>query len=184
MTDRIRYRTNARKALEALVFLAKERPGLSFYYVAKIFYFADKLHLSRYGRPVLGDRYIAMDHGPVPSLIYDLLKANPFLEPDLLDAAEGALDVSRANGHPVVRARRDPNLRLLSRTDIDTLRDSIEQYASASVTSLRNATHRERAYQEASANGDMDYALMIDESDPNRDRLLEEIRQTAPTLAL
>src|SRR5712672_1956972 len=34
---------------------------------AKLFYFADKEHLLRYGRPIIGDVYFALNLGPVPS---------------------------------------------------------------------------------------------------------------------
>ncbi|OQY45782.1 MAG: hypothetical protein B6240_08350 [Desulfobacteraceae bacterium 4572_87] len=46
-----------------------------FHKVFKILFFADQKHLSRYGRPVVGDYYVAMRHGPVPSRIYDILKS-------------------------------------------------------------------------------------------------------------
>jgi uncharacterized phage-associated protein len=38
-------------------------------------YFADRKHLEKYGRFICGDSYVAMKHGPVPSEIYDILKA-------------------------------------------------------------------------------------------------------------
>lgn len=43
--------------------------------LCKILYFADQRHLSLYGRGITGDTYIAMQYGPVPSNIDDLLKA-------------------------------------------------------------------------------------------------------------
>ena len=48
---------------------------------AKLLFFADKLHLNRYGRPILGDCYFCLDHGPVPSFslneMNDALDVNP-----------------------------------------------------------------------------------------------------------
>jgi hypothetical protein len=34
---------------------------------------ADKRHLAEYLRPIVGDRYVVMDLGPIPSHPYDLL---------------------------------------------------------------------------------------------------------------
>lgn len=43
--------------------------------LSKILYFADQHHLSLYGRSITGDTYIAMQYGPVPSNVDDILKA-------------------------------------------------------------------------------------------------------------
>src|SRR5260370_40593805 len=42
--------------------------------LAKLLYFSDKSHLLTYARPIIGDRYIKMDFGPVPSQAYNLMK--------------------------------------------------------------------------------------------------------------
>lgn len=43
--------------------------------VFKTLYFADMLHLSKYGRSITRDVYIAMEFGPVPSKTDDIFKA-------------------------------------------------------------------------------------------------------------
>ena len=45
--------------------------------IFKILWFADLYHLKKYGRTVTGDTYIAMNNGPVPSVLYDEMKQNP-----------------------------------------------------------------------------------------------------------
>lgn len=63
-------------ALNAILYVARkmgERKDI--HKICKILYFADQAHLSRYGRNITGDTYIAMKYGPVPSHIYDLFKA-------------------------------------------------------------------------------------------------------------
>lgn len=42
--------------------------------VFKVMYFADRKHIAEYGRTILGDTYVAMKNGPVPSKIYDCVK--------------------------------------------------------------------------------------------------------------
>jgi len=60
-----RYRSE--KVRQAVAYIASKLPGReNMYKVLKVMYFADKLHLKRYGRVIFGDRYIAMKHGPVP----------------------------------------------------------------------------------------------------------------------
>lgn len=180
----IRYKTNPKKVLEALVWLVNAKPRLSFYYIAKILYFADKAHLTQFGRPVLGDQYIAMEHGPVPSLIYDMLKHNPFLDPETLNAVSKAIQVRNDGGVPTVTPLRLADVSVLSRTDIAALQESINTYSNLSVKTLRQLTHAERAYREASANAEMDYALMLDEGLPDLETKIQEIETASGTLAL
>ena len=82
----IRFLFDEKKALEALVLVAGDWPGISTFYAAKVFFLAEKQHLNQFGRPVVGDRYIAMRNGPVPSTLYDWFKGNFELteEPDLV----------------------------------------------------------------------------------------------------
>lgn len=178
VSERIRFQVNWEKALEALVWLSETRPGITFYYVAKVFFYADKMHLQKYGRPVLGDRYVAMEHGPVPSMVYNILKKEDFLDPDILDAAASSINISH-DTHPAVHNKREPALDYFSETDLQCLEEAVKKYADMPISQLRRLTHQERAYVEAQLNGEMDYSLMIDEDVPDRDELIEEIQETA-----
>lgn len=63
-------------ALNALLFVLSRLGGKSdMHKLCKILYFADQRHLSLYGRSITGDTYIAMQYGPVPSNVDDILKA-------------------------------------------------------------------------------------------------------------
>src|SRR3954465_16031103 len=124
MPSSIRFNFNPEKALEALVWIAARDPGITFYYIVKVLYYADKLHLNRFGRPILGDRYIAMEHGPVPSVVYDMLGRDRFLDPDLIARVEAGLEFGSGRP-PTVRAKRDANTQVLSRTDIECLQNEI-----------------------------------------------------------
>ncbi|MEQ1715723.1 MAG: Panacea domain-containing protein, partial [Hyphomicrobium sp.] len=79
-----RFRINWAKVVEAIDFVATLKPGVTQYYIGKILFFADREHLLDYGRPITGDRYVAMEHGPVPSAIRDILKADSDGPDDLL----------------------------------------------------------------------------------------------------
>lgn len=63
------------RAVELILYVAKRLRYPTLHSVSKILYFADREHLSRHGSLLSGDNYVAMRHGPVPSGIYDLLKA-------------------------------------------------------------------------------------------------------------
>jgi len=92
---RFEFDENAVKA--ALHFLQQRLPGLTKHQAFKLLYFADLRHLERYGRPITGDQYVAMDYGPVPSNTYDLVKIPgrelPPIEGDLDELSDSDLEV-------------------------------------------------------------------------------------------
>ena len=180
MTTKIRFRVNEDKALESVVWLAAEKPDIDFFHISKILFFADLAHLALYGRPILGDHYVAMENGPVPSLVYNILKSDPYLSPDLLEKITSAFEVNRPN----VKACRKPDLDFFSESDIECLASALRTYGDMSFRTLSRLTHEHPAYVAASLNGEMDYALMFDENTPDREAILEELREKAPYLVL
>lgn len=64
------------KAVNSILYALKQLGGSTdMHKLCKILYFADQRHLSQYGRSITGDTYIAMQFGPVPSCVDDILKA-------------------------------------------------------------------------------------------------------------
>ena len=104
-----RFAFNESKAVEAVVLVATDWPGITPFFLAKTVFFADRNHLREYGRPITGDAYMAMPDGPVPSSIYDMVKDNVdfFGDPQ---AIHDAFEIKRTNRYPEVYARRKPNL--------------------------------------------------------------------------
>lgn len=70
----LKFQFSEKKAVEALTYIASKWPGITAFYASKVLFFAEKLHLNRYCRPIIGDTFIAMPYGPVPSTIYDFIK--------------------------------------------------------------------------------------------------------------
>ncbi len=60
--------TSYKKATQALNFFAQKKDGkINKMKAIKLIYLADRLHLRKYGRPIVGDIYWAMKLGPVGS---------------------------------------------------------------------------------------------------------------------
>lgn len=175
----VKFRVNPQKLVESIVWIAQRLPGSSRYTVLKTLFYADKYHLECFGRPVTGDTYIKMAAGPVASLAYDLIKRSEYLPTYLLEAADAAFANEGTGKYPTVKALRAPNLEWFSGTDIDCLERAADYCAGKDFSELKDATHQERAWQEASMNGEMDFALFIGDDVPNREELLDYIRETA-----
>jgi uncharacterized phage-associated protein len=135
------------KALEVLLYVVRECPDM--YTALKLLYFADKEHLSRYGRIISSDHYVAMSHGPVPSGTYDLVKYVRNNSSYLLTIPlDKAFKVEDNNIIPL----RDPNLEMLSSSEIECLDSAIARYASMSFGQLRRLSHSDPAFKAADEN--------------------------------
>jgi len=177
----IRFRINYDKCLEGIQLLAARYPGITQYYIGKVFFFADREHLRDWGRPISGDRYVAMQHGPVPSTIYDLLKDTSGEPDEIVDSLLRRVSV-RTDGNRIQVFSREntPNFRALSRTDEEYLRDSLATYGHMSFESLKNLSHQDPAYEaawsEPGLNNEMDVRLWFEDSP----EMLDELLETAP----
>ena len=55
------------KFASAVAYLVQLKPGLTKKQLCKLLFLADKQHLLRYGRTITGDRYFALEQGPIPT---------------------------------------------------------------------------------------------------------------------
>ncbi len=127
------------KAINAVLFILKELGETDFHKIFKILYFADQKHLVDFGRPIIGDSYIKMQNGPVPSAIYDMLKE--------AKATNSNSIYFNVNRH-FVNSDKEPNLDFLSESDIECIKLSIFENKDLSFNALKNKSHDE-AYNQS-----------------------------------
>lgn len=172
----LRFQFDEKKGVEVLTYVASKWPGLTAFYASKVLFFAEKFHLNRYSRPIVGDTFIAMPNGPVPSTLYDFIKGHLEQSGDP-EAIVAALSIEQ-QPYPRVDARRQPDLDALSQTDIECLDEAIEFCRGRKFPALSDLTHQERAWREAPVNGPMDYEHMIGDG-PDREAIVAEAREFA-----
>ncbi len=175
----LKFAFNEAKAIEALAYIASRHAGFTPFFVSKILFFAEKWHLNRYGRPIMADTYVAMPRGPVPSTVKNFIDGNWnwVEEPEgLAEAVSFQRNTGPARLNP---GRREPNLDLLSESDIECLGEAIDFCACRTLGVLSNLTHFEKAWAEADPNQAMDYENFVDDDNPNKDEILEIARETA-----
>ena len=137
---------DADKAVEVLLYVAARVPNM--YHALKVMYFADRLHLERYGRLIYGDSYVAMDKGPVPSAAYDLVKVargDGFYCP-----APEIREVLQVRDHTLL-PQRDPRPEYLSESDVECLDEAIAAYGHMGFGRLMRLSH-DAAYRSADQN--------------------------------
>src|SRR4030095_14202545 len=120
----VSFRFDFAKARAALLYLASQNlPAFDKGKACKLLFLADKLHLVRFSRPITGDRYWALEPGPVPSTLLCLLnqvETQKFTDKDARALAEG-LDLDRAFVNPHLRARDPADTKPPSPSAVDPL---------------------------------------------------------------
>lgn len=112
------FRFDPQKALEAILYIADRLPCRATRLIlSKVFYMTDKLSLEMYGRFTCGDRYVAMEYGPVPSGVYDIIKGKLPVDPTAF----------RTSGY-YINPNRPPNETLLSESDMECLDSVLRKY--------------------------------------------------------
>jgi uncharacterized phage-associated protein len=156
------FRFDEEKALSVILYIAKElwdpnRKGKpDFHKIFKILYFADQKHLVRYGRPVVGDYYVAMEHGPVPSNIYDILKS--VRGDSIFDDVKGFGSYFDVKSH-YVYPKKAPDMDAFSESDVECLKESMEENQYLTFKELKKKSHDE-AYDKATKDDKISYRAM------------------------
>jgi len=173
------YNISHKKAIEVIVWLSNKQPRIDIYHIVKIMFFADKMHINQYGRPLIGDTYIKMQYGPVPSVIHDLITDSMWLSPRQAKKISTSIKVGSKKEFYPVTALRGADLSYFSKSDLKCLLESFERYKDSSFDELYTLTHKERCYIETTEKSPIDYALMIDDDNPNRDEIINHISETS-----
>lgn len=176
------------KVINAVAYFASEGVnGLTKLKALKLLYLADRHHLYKYGRPITGDRYIAMDLGPVPEGGFQLISR--LIEPaEVEDAgrrhALERLDVRRGflKQYPLLRARTRPDMDVFSDSEADALAAVVGEFGQKTARELVELTHRHRAYQRADADRspgssvDLPYEYFFDDA-PESARVMQSLAE-------
>ncbi len=176
----VRYIPSVEKALEVILWLAEKQPGIDVYHVVKSTFYADKFHINKYGRPVIGDHYRAAWWGPLPCVVYGLLCFRPM--EILALGGNGKLPFRVEEGTFGVYGDRGPNAKRLSPSDAEALQHGWSQVHGKTFDELVLKTHNDPAYQNA-IGGNMDYRDFIS-GGSNIKKKIEYLEEVARIAAL
>lgn len=131
------------RAINSMLYSLRKLGGKTdMHKLCKILYFADQRHLSEYGRSITGDTYIAMQFGPVPSCIDDILKA---VRGDSFFSSVPEIEVLRQaivfDNRFIVKALKAPDMDELSVSDVACLDFAIGLCKDKSFAELTAFSH-------------------------------------------
>jgi len=151
-----------RKALHALLFVVAHVPKpANVYNVLKCLYYADRKHLQEYGRQIYGETFYALEHGPVPSAAYEIVKyVNGKANWDL--KFPEAFELLEVRDH-YLSAKGKTDTDQLSKSDMACLLDAAKKYGRMSFGKLKELSHKGKAFENADPNGEMKLSDLIEE---------------------
>lgn len=154
------------KSLESLVYITSK--GIDDVWKAlKLLFYAEKIHMQKYGQPITGDYFVAMREGPVPSFAYDIVKSAQSKKKSInpiADELNPELSL-RTVGNTRIKAIREPDLNVLSESAIEALDEAIEIYGPLSYSELSKIAHAESCYKSTKLNSEIsmeDYLSWLD----------------------
>lgn len=134
----IRFEFDPEKALEIILYIAENSVQKTILYISTILYQADKLHLSKYGRFICGDSYIATNNGPIPSGVYSILTSN-----NNCFKLINSFNQNNQLTNYIVKPLRTSDIDSLSESDLKCLDETIKQCNTLSFSELIEKNHNE-----------------------------------------
>lgn len=141
------FNLHREKAVNSLLFVVSRLEKADTHKTYKILYFADQKHLFKYGRPIIGDTYVKMQYGPVPSFVKNIVD----------EEIQGLEEIVAKYNSYFVKPLMDANLDYLSESDIECLTESINENKDLDFSTLTDKSH-DFAYN--NANWAIDYLDM------------------------
>ena len=184
--SRIRFNFAPAKAVEAVswMLMAGDENGkekLDFHTILKSCYFADKKSLVERRRPIFGAEYIAMQYGPVPVEIYEMLKCDPKW---LMEMAEKRIDEYpwKQENHfvslKIERQNEEVEYRSIARVELNIVEQAFEKSSNMNFTQRTRETHEEDWYRGSRRpERIMHYEDMIPEDLFERDALIRDFKE-------
>jgi len=153
------FKFDREKCTSVLLYITKNLERADFLRVFKILYFAEQEHLVRFGRPIVGDNYVAMKRGPVPSTIYNELgnirNGSGKLIDKIVKNDISFSDYFEVEADSIIIAKTQPDLEEISESELECLNESLNENKYLSFNELSEKSH-DLAWNRANINDEMD----------------------------
>lgn len=116
------------------------------YSIVKTAFYAQQSQLAQSGTPLFKDEICALQFGPVPSDIYNILKIARGDQSQIeFHKHDGLIDVAAAIGFDAEQftAKEKPDMDYLSSSDIEAIDSAIKKVAAMSFDDIKEDTHSE-----------------------------------------
>jgi uncharacterized phage-associated protein len=132
---------NYKKAVQALNFFARKSSNftLNKMKAIKLIWLADRFHLRKYGRPIIGDVYFALPYGPVPSTTRDIVEENNISLSE--EELQYSKDFIENESKYKYKSIKDCDLKVFSKTEVEAFDKIFSTYGGLSQFKLSDISH-------------------------------------------
>jgi uncharacterized phage-associated protein len=132
----------------------------------KLFYFSDFGHIKNFASPITYDRYVHLEHGPVPSTILNLVSAVEN-DPDNAILADAISVEEKDKQKRIVSIRRfsDKDEKYFTEEELQIMKMVCERFASKNAKFIEDSSHKESAWRMTREPEDISYVLATHDPD-------------------
>lgn len=134
----------------------------------KLFYFLDFLHVKKHGTPITYDCYYNLDHGPIPSLIKNLV-----------DDVDGDIDnssladtiyIKKENGELIHRVQGVRNFtkqdsKIFATSELEVMKLVCSRFGESNTRQIETESHSEAPWQKTTFREKIPYKLAAQDPD-------------------
>ena len=169
------FKIDLKKALNFILYVSENYPTFNIYLISLLIYSADKKHLLSYGSPIIGDNYIAMKCGPIPSTVYDIIRISRgydvIFDKDFVKLVRDSLAIN--NNMIQIKIQSDQDY--FSKIEKEIVKKYGDFFIGKTFEQARNCTC-DRAYNKTIQNDLISYGDILDESE-HKDEILAYIKE-------
>lgn len=134
----------------------------------KLMYFLDFMHVKLYGSPVTYDKYIHLEHGPVPSFIKNLV--DNAADDIQMSVLADTIFFERPAGTSMYRVLRtrdflESDEKIFSETELDILKKVCIRFGNKTTKEIEDASHRESPWKMTNFLEEIPYTLAAEDPD-------------------
>lgn len=134
----------------------------------KLFYFSDFAHVKKYGAPITYDRYVKLEHGPIPSTIKNLVDAaGDDVDHSILASTIDIRVPDDIHMYQVLGRRKfnEEDRQLFSETELEILENICSRFGDKNTDYIEQASHNEAPWAVSKMFDDIPYSLASLDSD-------------------
>jgi len=134
----------------------------------KLFYFTDFGHVKEYGSPITWDNYVKLEHGPVPTVIKNMVDS---VEDDVDNSfLSDTISIEKSEGNYLyrivpLRNFTENDKKYFSEDELSTMKNVCLRFGDKNTKEIVDASHKESAWTQSRPFQDISYSLATEDSD-------------------